>query len=298
MYHTFVTVQDKKVYVAGGSSPIDDALWQVYVYDVNTDLWSRLPLSGHYCGIPQIIGGKLAIIGGAYRTIDNRTNKVSTFDESSQKWTFYYPNLQSVRYKPGVVTRLEHVIVAGGGLDDTTIAQDDIEVLNWIENSHWRKASIRLPVPLRAFSPIITDGQLVIVGYTGADSFAKNHSLKIPIDNVIRSSYEQHTSAQWLTMTSATHWFTAAVPNSSPPVVVGGTDQNAIPTSEIKIYNEFSKSWRQIACLSSPRTRTAVAAVNDNAIMVIGGCTEANNVDNCKSSSLTTVELGQTQLIR
>ena len=80
-------------------------------------------------------------------------------------------------------------------------------------------------------------------------------------------------------------------------MVVGGTDQNAIPTSEIKIYNEFGKSCRQIAYLPSPRTRTAVAAVNDNAIMIIGGCTEANSVDNCKFSSLTTVKLVQAQLI-
>jgi len=43
----------------------DDAKHQVYVYDVNTDHWDQLPLSGHYSGVPHIIGGKLAIIGGA-----------------------------------------------------------------------------------------------------------------------------------------------------------------------------------------------------------------------------------------
>ena len=65
MYGAYVTVQDKKVYVAGGTSPVDKALHHVYVYDVNTDRWNELPPSGHYAGVPHIIGGKLAIIGGA-----------------------------------------------------------------------------------------------------------------------------------------------------------------------------------------------------------------------------------------
>ena len=77
------------------------------------------------------------------------TNKVSTFDEDSQTWTSYYPDLLSVRSKPGVVSHLEHVIVAGGDKgDDTTVTLDDIEVLNWMENPHWRRVSIKLPVPM------------------------------------------------------------------------------------------------------------------------------------------------------
>jgi len=43
--NTYSVVQDKKVYVAGGDSPvaIDDAKHQVYVYDINTDQWGQLP---------------------------------------------------------------------------------------------------------------------------------------------------------------------------------------------------------------------------------------------------------------
>ena len=136
-----------------------------------------MPPSGHYYGIPHIIGGRLAIIGGRLSATKKRTNKVSTFDEDSQTWTSYYPDLLSVRSKPGVVSHLEHVIVAGGVRptakdDDTTVVQDDIEILNWIENSHWRKVSIKLPVPMcMAFTPTISDDHLLIVGYmySGAD---------------------------------------------------------------------------------------------------------------------------------
>ena len=94
-------------------SPVEDAKHRVYVYDINTEQWGQLPPSGHCYGIPHIIGGKLAIIGGRLSTTKKRTNKVSTFDEDRQTWTSYYPDLLSVRSKPGVVSHLEHVIVAG-----------------------------------------------------------------------------------------------------------------------------------------------------------------------------------------
>ena len=85
----------------------------------------------------------------------------------------YYPDLLLVRSKPGVVSHLEHVIVAGGGRptsedDGTPVIQDDIEVLNWVENSHWRKiASIKFPEPVYGFTPTITpDDHLLIVAYS------------------------------------------------------------------------------------------------------------------------------------
>ena len=104
LYGAYPAVQHHKIYITGGDSPVEDAHHQVYVYDINTDRWGQLPPSGHYYGIPHIIGGRLAIIGGRLSDTKKRTNKVCTFDEDSQTWTSYYPDLLSVRSKPGVVT--------------------------------------------------------------------------------------------------------------------------------------------------------------------------------------------------
>ena len=295
MYGAYTAVQDKKVYVAGGDSPDDDAEHQVYVYYINTDQWGQLPPPGHYYGVPHIIGGKLAIIGGHLSANKQRTKKVSTFDEINQTWTCHYPDLLSCRSKPGVVTNLEHVIVAGGmNGDDTPVTQDDIEVLNWVENSHWKKVSIKLPVPMDCFIPIIVVGYLYIVGHSGVDNKVYNDAYKIPVVDIIRSGDQQLTSdtpTKWITMTPSDHYYTAIVPNSSPPVVVGGRDQYAIKTttSDIKM---LSRSWRNTtASLSSARSSVAIATINDNAIIVIGGC--AKGGEDALSSSLTTVELGQ-----
>ena len=60
------------------------------------------------------------------------------------------------------------------------------------------------------------------------------------------------------------------------------------------MYEDSSKSWKKIDSLSFARTATGVAAVGNNAIVVIGGCSDTNNF---ASSAVTTVELGQAELL-
>ena len=304
LFDTYVAVQHYKIYVTG-DSPVEDALHQVYVYDINTDRWGQLPPSGHYYGIPHIIGGKLAIIGGRLSATKKRTNKVSTFDEDSQTWTSYYPDLLSVRSKPGVVSHLEHVIVAGGTRpkaidDDTQVVQDDIEVLNWIENSHWRKVSIKLPVPMYGFRPIVSDDQLLILGYAIANMGGYKSAYKIPVADITSSGDQQHNSdtpTKWAELTAADHYHTALVPSSSPPVVVGGEYIGGTTIADIKMYDNSNKSWKKIGSLSSARSSVAVAVVYNNAIIIIGGCTKGGTAAIAKSSSVTVVELGQAELL-
>ena len=302
LYDANVAVQRHKIYVTGGDSPIEDAVHQVYVYDINTDQWGQLPPSGHYYCIPHIIGGKLVIIGGRLSATEKRTNKVSTFDEDSQTWTSYYPDLLSVRSRPGVVSHLEYVIVAGGDKgDDTTATQDDIEVLNWIENSHWRKVSIKLPVPMCAFTPIISDDHLLIVDYLNVNKKRERNAYKLPVANITASIDQQHNSdtpTKWTKLTIADHWYTALVPSSSPPVVVGGEDNTGkMPTGDIKMYDNSNKSWKKIGLLSFARSEAAVATVYNNAIIVIGGYTKGDTLTNVRSSIVTIVELGQAELL-
>ena len=303
LFGACVAVQHHKIYVTG-DSPVEDAKHQVYVYDINTDQWGQLPPSGHFKGIPHIIDGKLVIIGGRLSATKKKTNKVSTFDEDSQTWKSYYPDLLSVRSKPGVVSHLEHVIVAGGVRpkakdDDTWVVQDDIEVLNWTENLHWRKVSIQLPVPMCTFTPIVSDDHLLIVGYVGASRVRYNSAYKIPVATITASYNQQHNSdtpTKWSKLTSADHRYTALIASSSPPVVVGGEDTTGTSTA-VKMYDNSNKSWKKIGSLSSARSDVAVAAVYNNAIIIIGGCTKGGSVANAISSSVTVVELGQAELI-
>ena len=295
LYNAHVAVQDNKIYVIG-DSPIQDDLHQIYIYDINSDQWDQLPPSGHYYGIPHIIGGRLAIIGGRLSATKKMTNKVSTFDEDRQTWTSYYPDLLSVRSRPGVVSHLEHVIVAGGGIDDHT-DHDDIEVLNWIENSHWRKVSIKLPVPMYGFIPSISDDNLLIVGYSSGNMKCNNGAYKVPVANITASIDNSDTPTKWTELTAPDHFYTALVPSSSPPVVVGGEDKTGTSTADIKMYDNSNKSWKKIGSLSSARSSVAVVVYN-NAIAVIGGYIKGDT--KAKASldlQLTVVEVGQAELL-
>ena len=232
------------------------------------------------------------------------TNKVSTFDEDSQTWTSHYPDLLSVRVRAGVVSHLEHVIVAGGGrlsseYDDTPVVQDDIEVLNWIENSQWRKVSTKLPVPMFAFTPTITsDDHLLIVSHYGASMNSHNSVYVIPVVNITASNYQEHLHTKWTELTVVDYYNVALVPNLSPPVIIGGDDVTGkVSTADIKMYDLSSMSWKKIGSLSSARTRAAAAAVHNNAIIIIGGCTKADTAPNARSSSMAVVELGQAEML-
>ena len=63
------------------------------------------------------------------------------------------------------------------------------------------------------------------------------------------------------------------------------------------MYDSSIENWKKIDSLSLARSRVGVAAINDNAIIIIGGCTttEHQTINGIMSSSLTLVELGQVE---
>ena len=63
------------------------------------------------------------------------------------------------------------------------------------------------------------------------------------------------------------------------------------------MYDNSNKSWKKIGSLTSARSYVAVAAVYNNAIIIIGGCTKADTTANAISSSVTVVELGEAELL-
>ena len=291
----YITVQGTRVYVTG-DSPKEDALHQVYVYDLETNCWDQLPPPGHYLGIPQIVGGRLVIFGGRQSDTKQRTNKVSTFDRTTQSWVSHYPDMLSIRSKPGVATYLEHVIVAGGdqGEGDKSTTQDDIEILNWIENTEWVKVATCLPTPMFGIKTTTAENSMYIVSYGGADRKRYNGTYMIPISNIMNSTSEnpptvrkptttrknsashKKSTTKWTELAPTTHYHTALLPGSSPPVVVGGKDHstkgNAL-TEDIKMYDKSSHAWKPIGVLSNPKSSVPVASIFDNAIIVIWGCT-------------------------
>ena len=291
----YIAVQGGKVYVSGGISSVEDAAHQVFVYDIDNDRWGQLPTPDHNFAVPHIIGGKLTLIGGRLIATNKITNKISTFDHTKQSWVSYYPNLLSVRAKPGVVTHMEYVIVAGGIKgDDATVVLDDIEILDWVENSKWKKVSIHLPVPMCALQLTISDDNVFIVGYVNAKMNHNRHVYELPVAVITNSADQQCASTRWVELGETIHWRSSVVTGLSPLIVVGGYNATNKTKEDIMMYDKSTQKWKKIDLLSFARCRAAITAINNNAIIVIGGCT---SVHDHKSTSLSVVELGQVEQV-
>ena len=291
----YAAFSDHRIYVTGCKSPFEDAVHQVFVYDCPTNKWYRLPPSGHYYGIPHIIGGKLAIIGGRLTETSQRTNKVSTFDKVTHKWTSYYPDMQTVRSRPGVVTHLEYVIVAGGMIDDHKCS-NEIEILNWIENCPWTKVSTLLPFPMYAFTPVVYNEYFYIVGFSNSEMYHSRESYIIPVEKLL--SLFTKRSSSWNKLSQCSHVCSSLAPGLSTPLVIGGHifDHNQkVSTHKIYLYGS-NKEWKPVGKLSSPRSQTAVISISNHSIVVIGGSAYMGVAGN-QVESLATVELGQVELI-
>ena len=277
-----------------GDAPDDDTLDYVYVYNINGNQWDRLPPPGQYMGTLQIINSNLTVIGGWDNTTRKTTNKVTTYNNNS--WKNIYPNMVKPRVKPGAVTHLDYVIVAGGELDDK-IFRDDVEVLNYKQSSHWVIARMKLPEPMWAPSLTISDDLLYIVGYSRATG-RTNAAHQVPVD-IITSSAAQLTSnqtAHWTKLPPAPHYDTAVIPNSCPPVIIGGNDRQGVPTVDIRVLDVPNNSWKKIASLPTPRDSTAVVAINHDSILVIGGCSGGIGVEGGMAHSISLVEKGTVRL--
>ena len=277
-----------------GNAPDDDTYYYVYVYDINNNQWDRLPPPGQYKSTLQIINSKLAVIGGRNNTTKKITNKVTTYNNNS--WSNEYPNLLKARVRPGVLTHLDYVIVAGGALDDNTI-YDDIEFLNYKQSSHWVIARMKLPEAMWLPSLTISNDTLYIVGYGRANGNRTSTAYEVSGDTVI-SSAAQLTSNQtvhWTELPPAPHYSTTIIPNCSPPVIIGGSIKG-VPTVDIRVLDVPNNSWKKIASLTTARVSTAVVPINHDSILVIGGFTGGIGPKEAKAHTISRVEKGSVRL--
>jgi len=300
-----VDKHEGKIYITAGGSPQPSAYNKVFSLDMVTGEWDELPSPEHRFGILQFIGGRLCIIGGSNVLTRKPINKVSTYDESDG-WIQFYPNMLSPRFKPGVVTYNDHVVVFGGTKDNESI-NDDIEVLNWRlaaaqRDLKWERAALTLPVAMWGISPAVADEYIYIVGYTqpkGTSSRTYRLSIKLLIFLLQHPHHARALDRQaaWSELSRAPNFFTALVPELHPPIIMGGgNNRGDTATSNICLYDTSDNSWKQVASLSSARLSSAVATINDSTVIVFGGYTDGTTTQSAMESCISTVEIGQAEL--
>ena len=293
MYCPSAVLNNEKVYVMAGGTPDDDNLRYVFTYNISSNHWDRLPPPGHVGGELEIIDGKLSVIGGVDTNYNpyQVTNKVTTFINNS--WTQHYPHMSTLRFRPGVASNSDCIIVAGGVRDLNPITyNDDIELFNYKQLPQWIRTNINLPEPMWFISFTISNNQLYIVGYDTSSGRRSNEAYQIAVDKITSSVTQPSTSSQsvqWTTIPSTSHYVTAIIPNWCPPVIIGGCDLQGVPTADVAMLKE---SWSKVASLSSPRLGVGVVSINCESILVIGGTTKGKTGQERNAHSITTVEKG------
>ena len=291
MYDASVAVSNGTIYCTGDTRN-DDNFNDVYCYDKNQ--WKQLPRPGHRLGVLHMVDDKLTIFGGRDSTTNKHHNKVTTYNSKTNSWYSCYPDMLHNRSKLGVITSADHVIIMGGASSSDTYL-DSIEIMNYKHQLQWKEVSVHLPVPMWGIKPTISGDYITIVGYSHSGG-RNNGYYQIRVEEII-SSLDQPLSTgavtrQWKELSSLTHWDTATVPYSNPPVIIGGDDNNNIPTSDVSLYDSFKNSWRKVDSLTSARYCVGVSLLNDHTAIVIGGSRGGVSVEGAMASSLTTVEIG------
>ena len=291
MYNLSVAVDGEMVYATPGSASEDHTKNNVYCYNMAIDRWSKLNPSGHRCGVISVVNNRLCIFCGE----DPRTRKilrmVSTYDSYAKKWTRLYPDTTYERFLPGIVIYGDYVFLMGGQSGGKIIL-DSIELLNWKKNLKWVVISTPLPVPMWSIKPIISGEDILIVGYSTNGGRSKA-TFQTRADTLTLSAHNPGICGQWLELPAAPYYETATVPNSKPPMIIGGRDDSGINSfSAISIYDRSKREWIKIDHLKDARYYVSAATINSNTIIVIGGNSKGQNIRAAKVFSSTNVEIG------
>ena len=289
LYEASVAMHHDTIYVMAGSAPEKETIKQVYCYDISTNEWNQLPPPSHCYAKLLVIDEKLTIFGGVDNATKKVTNKVSTLIGSG--WNEHYPKMLKARYKPGVVMHAEYVIVLGGR--DSSGFFDDIELLNLTNHSQWTLAGVLLPKKMWNIFPITSVSTLCIVGYTDPTKMRRFIAYRIPVEAIISStSTHPIVSDQWTDLPAAAFSDTALLPDSSPPIIIGGSSEG-VSTADVAMLDVSMTKWVTVAHLSSPRQCVAAVSINAESIIVLGGCSGGRDAIEAKHKALTTVEIGK-----
>ena len=299
MYDAYVAVSNGTIYCTG-TTPNEDNQHEVYCYDTRTDQWKQLPRPGHRLGVIHMVDDKLTIFGGRDPTTDEFLNKVTTYNSKTDSWSSCYPDMLHNRHKPGVVTAHEHAIVMGGKSSQDAF-HDSIEVMNYRLHPllQWKEISVHLPDTMWALRPTISGDHLTIVGYNWDEDTYATHcciSLEEIIPGSLSAMHQGRSNndelAGWKKLSPSSYYDTVTLPDSFPPIIIGGGDNDFAPTSDISLFDVSKNTWRKVGSLTSARDSVGVASLNSNSIIVIGGTSGGEGIEGAKKTSLATVQVG------
>ena len=289
------TVINDTFYIGGGDCTTADDEYLMFSYKLTDDQWRMLPVLPQCYGVPTNINNDISYIGGHDPSTSRSTNKVITL--LNNQWTSQYPNMITARRRHAVVSYQHYTIVAGGEGEDESIL-DTIEVFN-CNNYQWTILSTHLPQPMKVINATTCNQSFIIAGYVNAEGYVNTATFIITMDSLVGTEQQQSLTSstsehdnKWSELYPTPYWNTTIVPNTTPPVIIGGNDKQRKAVNNISLYDDSSNSWRTVSSLPISCAEATVATIN-NIMIVAGGCTDDSTIETIRATSLTSVVLGQ-----
>ena len=283
------------IYVSGGLCDAIASARKVQVYAVNRQTWSTLPPSPQYDSQGVAIKGQLVLLGGNEASSETVTKLVSTWN--GQVWHQELPPMPTERFRPGVITYQNLVVVSGGVAEDGRALLSSIAILN-ITTLQWSTPeNLTLPRPMYTMQCTISHGHLYVasasIEYDAATDTgtSTNTVWQLPLvalENVLTAEGDS-TSHRWAEIAPTPYHNSVLLQDTAHVVAVGG-HHSYMSTVDIFIFHAASNKWIKVGQLGVPRVRCAVVSLNSTSFIVCGGYTDPMYPQN---TLLTSVEMVQ-----
>ncbi len=261
-------VVGEAIYVGGGEASSDRDMCTVMKFDIQADLWTKLPLYSFKSFALTSNTDKLVVIGGVDPDSRKRTGQVAVFD--SDKWIRPYPPMSTARNNFTAQLFNYHIIVAGGRNDeDKRIAS--VEIFD-VKLRIWYSAE-PLPIPRASIKSSLVGHNLYIMGGWDANDTPSSVVHCIHLEKLIDSARVKTSSpfALWMTIADTPVKRSTPLGVNSSLFAIGGRDDNDKPSSSIYCYQPHIKAWSRVGDLSSPRYYCTCSSLSSDKIFVAGG---------------------------
>ena len=246
---------------------------EMYSYDVNSKVWTRLPDCPYVLSSFAVVDNVLLSIGGELH--GERTNKLFSLKQDTEpaQWVEELPSMPTKRSEAASICTSTALIVAGGR-DAVEVLV--VEVLD-IETRQW---SVAASLPERLFgSGVIIEDRLYIVYrrcFSSLSLFSCSLSdLLRSCQPVSQSNTSGTATSVWSKLADLPEPYTNVVSLCGHLLAIGGGSTS----KSVYIYKSATNTWEKISETLEPHYCFAVT-LPTNTVMVGGGRNRDHEVTN------------------
>ena len=257
-------VTDDAMYVGGGYAKTTSEELTVMKFDLQHEVWIRLPKYKARWFAMTSIANHLVLVGGRDPKTKEVSKQVAKFEQAL--WTNPYPPMNIARDSSTAIQyQCSYIIVAGGCGNQGCLST--VEVLDAVLTQWYIVQS--LPKPQAELKPTLISNTLYLIGGYDDAGLSIKVMYKVNLNELLKSRKNTSTDSHWLTLETPLG-LPAPLSFNHSLFTVGGWDAHGDPSSCIYLY-QTNTSWVKLGDLSFARSDCTCSVLPNGKIIVAGG---------------------------